>query len=254
MKIILTILTILFVILPLIGIVLLIRYVIKKSKADQPKHVLEKEKSVLIEKVRANKRKLIPWKPEYIEVLSNNIDFNYRKSFTRKFNGTIKTIDNKNLIAFRRLDRGQFKVTSRIFAIGSDFEIYFELKGNEIQIYFNNKSIGKLVNGIDIINSKARQIGIVSRNATDKPYYLINFNGEKIAYVIKNSDRRTFLRNPFYDFYPTSTMDRDPFIDNEVAKLTTLTKLYRDLNDEEYKWILSLIVFEAAYYGIDFLQ
>ena len=255
MKILFLMLIILFIIIPLTGMFLLIRFIINKSKANQPPPVLEKEKNTLIAKVRSKKSKLTQWKPEFIEELSNRLNFNYTKSFTRKFNGTIQSLVGENLIAFRRLDRGQFKLTSRILAISSDFEIFFEQKENEIAINFNDQYIGKIVDNNALVDKTGKQIGTVNRNQNTKDYYFITINDDQLAYVIKNSDRRTFLRNPFYDFQPSSIIERDPFLDNdELSKLTKMVKLYHELDNEEYKWVVSLIIFEIIYYGIDFLQ
>ncbi|WP_452224761.1 hypothetical protein [Lacinutrix chionoecetis] len=257
MKTLLLILTILFVVIPLTGFILLIRWVIKKSKADQPPAVLEKEKNQLIAKVRSKKSSLTPWKPEFIEEISNTIDFNYSKSFTRRFNGVIQTLNGDKIIAFRRLDRGQFKVTSRIFVAGSNFEIFYDLKDNEMKIYFNSTYLGKMINHSTLLNTAEKPIGTVSRNQDNKDYYLITLHDDQLAYVVKNTDRRTFLRNPFYDFRPSNALEVDAFIDNEEAtKLTKLAKLYHELDkdSDDYKWALALITFEAVYYGIDFLQ
>ncbi|WP_422104357.1 hypothetical protein [Winogradskyella sp.] len=247
-----TILTIVFVVIPVVGIVLLIRYVIKKSKADQPKHILEKEKNELLTKARSKKSKLIDWRRDDLENLSNDLDFNYSKGFTMRFNGTINSLNGERLIAFRRLDRGNFNTTSKIVAISKSFEIYFSQKQNEVAIYFDSKYLGKLIND-DIIDHNQETIGKLNRNRSNKDYYIIELNQEQIAFVIKNSERRTLLRNPFFDFRPSNALEVEPFDENPVSISNTL-RLYRELNDYEYHWILSLAIYEIIYYGIDFTQ
>ena len=247
------ILTVLGFTIPIIGIVLFIRYIIKKSKSDQPAHVLKKEQDEMVLKVRSKQKNLVEWKSEYLENISNLVDFNYRKGFTRRFNGYIKTLDGEKLIAFRRLDRGNFKTTSKIIALTKDFEIAFSQKQEEVSIHFNSQYLGKLVNRNTILNDKNERIGKLKGRDNNERHYIIEMNNEKLAYVIKNSDRRLFLRNPFYDFQPTNILEVEPWEDNEVS-ITKMLKLYRELNEQEYNWILALVVYEVIYYGIDFTQ
>ena len=98
---------------------------IKKSRAKQPAHVLEKEKNELIAKTRTKQKNLISWESDSLEMISNYMDHTYSKGFTHRFNGYIKTMNGEKLIAFRRLDRGNFNTTSKIIAVGSNFEVYF---------------------------------------------------------------------------------------------------------------------------------
>ena len=247
-----SILTIIFVIIPVTAVALLIRYVIKKSKTAQPKEVLEKEKAELIAKARSKKETLISWQSSYLEQLSNDLDYTYSKGFTMRFNGIIKSLEDEKLIAFRRLDRGNFKTTAKIVAVASSFEIYLSQEQNEVAVYHNSKYLGKLVND-SILNHEHQEIGRLNRNLNDKPYYIIQLHGEQLAYIIKNSDRRTVLRNPFFDFHPSSALEAEPFDDNAVSISNTL-RLYRELSDYEYQWILALALYEIIYYGIDFTQ
>ena len=122
----------------------------------------------------------------------------------------------------------------------------------EVSIYFDSKYLGKLIDGT-IINQNEQAIGKLNRRQSDKPYYIIQLGNEKLAYVIKNTERRTFLRNPFFDFHPDSPLEVEPFDDNPVTMSDAL-RLYRDLSDYEYQWILALTIYEIIYYGIDFTQ
>lgn len=247
-----TILTIIFVVIPVVGVILMIRYVIKKSKADQPKHVLEKEKNELITKARSKKGNLKDWERKDLERLSNDLDFNYSKGFTMRFNGYVKSLDGDKLISFRRLDRGNFNTTTKIIAISNNFEIYFSQKQNEVSVFFDSEYLGKFINDT-IFDHNQKPIGKLNRNLTNDVYYIIELDKDKLAYVIKNTERRTFLKNPFFEYRPTSALEVDPFDENEVFIHNTL-KLYRVLNDYEYNWILALAIYEIVYYGIDFTR
>ncbi|NRB61306.1 MAG: hypothetical protein HRU50_15395 [Winogradskyella sp.] len=247
-----TILTILFVVLPTIGIVLLIRYVIKKSKADQPKHVLEKEQHDMLAKARSKKHKLSQWQKQSIEEISNDLNFNYVKGFTRRFNGYIKSLNGESLLYFRRLDRGQFKTTSKIIAIASNFEIFYSQTQEEISVYVNEAFFGKISPG-KIFNSKQELIGTHNRMTSGKPYYEVVLNDQRIAYVLKNTERRTLLKNPFHDARPSNPLEVDVFEQNPVS-INEMIQLCKAPDDYEYHWLRCIVIYEIIYYGIDFLQ
>ena len=247
------ILSFLFIAIPVIGIVLLLRYVIKKSRSEQPDHVLAKEKKELISKARSKKKNLTKWHSDDIENISNNLDFNFSKGFTRKFNGYIKTLDSERIVSFRKIDRGALNLTSRILAVTSDFEIYYGQSKNEILIEFNGSYLGKIVNNTNLINDANQSIGSFNRNQSTSGFYVVQFNNEKLAYVVKNSDRRTFVRNPFHDFHSENPIEKEIVWERDV-KYSNLMKLYRKPNEKEYNWILAIVIYEAIYYGIDFTQ
>lgn len=182
--------------------------------------------------------------------LSNKLDFDYSKFFTGKFNGYINSLEGDKLIAFRRLDRGYLSKVSRIVAIGSDFEIFLSRKQNEVSIYFDRVYIGKLIHN-NMVDQNNKTIGKLNRNQNDKPYYEIRFNEEKLAYVTKNTERRTKLTNRLFDQYRSAPYNREPFHDNPVS-ISNMVKLCREPNDYEYQWILALAIYEIVYYRIDF--
>ena len=246
----------LFFVIPITGKILLIRYIIKKSSINQPADAFEKEKNEMILKARAERNKLVNWKKEYIEKLTNDLDFNHMSSIVRKFNGFIYSLDGERLVAFRRIDRGNSNITSKIIAIANNIEIFFSQKQNEVLIYLNSEYLGKLIHHSDnvlILNHQNNTIGKLSERDNEKEHYTIEMNNEKIAYVMKNSERRTILRNIFYEPYSTYALEKDPLIKNPVSKTTILT-LHRELNEIEYDWVLSIAIYEIIYFGIDFTQ
>lgn len=247
------ILLFLFIAIPIVGIVLLLRYVIKKSRSEQPVKILENEKKELIAKARSKKKNLIKWESTYIEKISNYFEYNYSKSLTRKFNGYIKTLDNDPIISFRRIDRGALNFTSRIIAVTSDFEIYYNQAGNEISIEFEGKYLGKIINNSYLIDDRNQKIGSFNRNQSSSDFYIVEIHNEELAFVVKNSDRRTFIKNPFYNFNPKRPIEEGTVWERDV-KYSNLMKLYRTPNQNEYNWITAITVYEAIHYGIDFTQ
>ncbi|WP_440121778.1 hypothetical protein [Tenacibaculum sp. Ill] len=253
LKIIFVILSLLFIAIPVIGVVFLLRYIIKKSRSEQPTHILAKEKKELNSKTHSKKKHLIKWQSDYIENISNNLDYNFSKGFTRKFNGYIKTLENERIVSFRRIDRGALNLTSRILAVTSDSEIYYNQSGNEILIEFNGLYLGKILNNTNLIDHTNQNIGFFNRNRSTSDFYTIQINDKKIAYVVKNSDRRTFVRNPFHEYHSESSIKKDTIWEKDV-KYSNLMKLYKEPSENEYNWVLAIIIYEAIYYGIDFTQ
>ena len=254
MKIIATLFFILFflvILILVVGVALLLRVVIKKSRSEQPAHILAKEKAELISKARSTKQNLNKWQSDDIVKISNNLDYNFSKGFTRKFNGYIKTFNNDRIISFRRIDRGAMNLTSRIMAVTSDHEIYFDLSNNEVSIEFNGSYLGKIVHNIILIDNTNQKIGSFNRNQSGLDYYIVRINDENLAYVVKNSDRRTFIKNQFHKFYPTNILEA-PLVWKQDVKHSTLMKFYKKPNEKEYNWILAIVAYEAIYYGIEF--
>lgn len=252
-SILLGILTLFFVILPIIGMVFLIRYVIKKSSSKQPPQVLANEKQELIAKTRSKKSELVQWQPAMLEKISNNIDYNYSKGITRKFNGFIKTLQNEPIIAFRKIDRGAMDFTSRIMAITSAHELYFNQSNQEITIEVNGAYLGKMVNKAHILDQNNQPIGSFTRNESQANYYTVTLYNQELAYVVKNSDRRTLVKNPFHKAHAESSYQKEVYFEQDVS-YANLLKLNRQPNDKEYQWILAIVVYEAIFYGIDFTR
>ena len=251
---------IIFFLLPIIFIAVTIKfifYVIKKSNANQPLSVLNDEKNELFIKATENKSKLITWEINDLEKISNYVDYIYIKGITRKFNGFIHTLESDKIISFRRIDRGWLNnVTSRICAISSHSEFYFDQVNNETRIHFNGTYIGKLVNNSNLFNSENQQIGTIDRGQTNSPIYNVHLHQEKVAEIAKNTDRRIFVSNRFYKAPGDGRrfdFEKSRFEEQEVNNYQ-MVKLFKNLNEEEKQWISSLTIFETIYYGIDFMR
>lgn len=244
---------IIFIVIPFTGVALLIIYVIKKAKAKKSNEFLNNEKNEMFLKVRSNKNNLKNWQSTDAENISNFLEFNYLKGISRKFNGYIKSLNNERLISFRRIDRGALKVTTRIVAISSNFEIHYEQVEDELLIEFDGIYFGKIVNNNNIIDQNGKTIGSFNRNQNAADNYIVQINGSNLAFVVKNSDRRTFIKNPFYEFNPAHSYEKE-LLWNRDIDYSNLMKFYRQSQGNEYNWILAIVIFEAVNYGINFTQ
>lgn len=236
----------------IIGIALLIRYVIKKGKANQPTHVLEKEKNELFYKARAKKGNLIPWKSEHLDQISNNLDFNYVQGITRKFNGYIKTLQGERLLAFRRIDRGNMVYTSRFIALSNDFELYFSQQQEDVEIHLNSEYYGKILNQHKIVDRHDQVIGSFDRNQTREPFYAVHIDNKHCADIVKNSERRNIIPNRLPNSIRESHLYGHDVAHSNDTITHELVGLNGELNSKEYTWVLVLTLYEAIFYGIDF--
>ena len=158
------------------------------------------------------------------------------------------------IIAFRRLDRGHNNTYSKIVATTSKELFYFDLLDKTISIYKNNHLLGKIEGFKFLKNATGLDVGQLLPHENNSSLYRINFKGENVAQMIKNTDRRTFISNPFYDIHPTNALEVNAFYEQDVNIENALLFIEKPLKDDQYDWLLALAIFESVYYGIDFLQ
>lgn len=232
--------TFLFIILPGVILFFLIRFFIKKSSPNQSTEVLKSRKDNMLEKINKSKKKLVPWQAEHLGKISNKISYNYVRGFARTFNGSVNSSDNELIFVFRRVDRGM-SIDTKIMAATSHLNFYFEISAAINKIYINDIHFGTIKNNTTIINASGIPFGTMDRDQSQAAIYSIKAKYYTIAKVIKNSDRRAFYKE-------TS----NSFVEQDVIYNNSLVNPVRELNDEEYKWVLAIAIFESVFYGIDF--
>lgn len=209
---------------------------------------LRNEKVQMEEKVSALKKDIISWKNDSVQNVTNGMDYSFVRSFTNKLTGVINSNEGIPIIAFQRIDRGIF-VNSRILASSTDFKIYCEFKNEEKIFYFNDVYLGKIVKHFDILDASNNKIGRCNRK-TSQPSFTVDFRFGKAAEILKNSDRKFMVQRRYRkrNQWESEMVFRDlPLPTNLILSLNT--------NDpEELKWIISLTVFEAVYYGFSFVS
>lgn len=230
--------------------VLFIRLVINKSKSRNDPEFLQKQKDGMLSKINKSKNKLIPWNKKYLKEFSNKINYNYSKGFAKRFNGTVTSNEGEPILTFRRIDRG-FSVDSKIMATTSADNFYLVVSPKENKIYINDIYFGKIVNNSTLINASDIPFGTMNRDKTQSGIYSIKTQNDILAKVIKNSDRRMFLQDPI-NRLSDNPVEQYMFEEQDVSYHNSLIHPLRELNDEEYKWVLAIAIFELVYYGIDF--
>lgn len=240
-------------IIPLLGTGVLLGYVLRNLFQKRTSEFLQNEKLEMEQKVNKLKEKLESWKNFTPYDITNHMTYFFRKSMSNKLTGYIYSQNDSSIIAFQRIDRGIY-TNSRIVACSTDFKIYYEYAHNEILVFYDDVYFGKIINGTTITNSLHVPIGICNRNNPhNKHNYSIEFGSDTVAELIKNSDRKNFVKNPFYK-RPNSPykFERDQLNYREASSPNSLVTMIETTNPEEIKWINIIGIFECIYYGFDF--
>ena len=209
---------------------------------------LQNEKLQMEEKVKKLKKDILNWKSDSLKNVTNGMDYSFVRSMTNKLTGVLNSNDGTPIIAFQRVDRGIF-VNSRILASSTDFKIYCEFKNEEKIFYFNDVYLGKIVKHFDILDSSNNKIGRCNRK-TSQPSFTVDFRFGKAAEILKNSDRKFMVQRR----YRKRNQWESEMVFRDLPPPTNLILSLNTTDPEELKWVISLTVFEAVYYGFSFVS
>jgi hypothetical protein len=239
--------------IPFLGTGILFGYVLKNSLQKKSPEFLEKEKLEMEVKVSSIMSELEPWKKFSVADITNNLQYSFRKWMANVITGKMLSRDGSPVMVFQRIDRGIY-VDSRTIARSTDFKIYFEYKGNENLIYFNDKYFGKIINNCEVVNSLHERVAVYYRKMIDEQgMFTVEFTSKNKYKLAANYDRKVFVTNPFYD-RPSSPIPikrrlkvyRDPGPSFSLVEPI-------DIDDpNEKNWVIVIAVFEAIYFGFDF--
>ncbi|MCR6639525.1 MAG: hypothetical protein NVV82_11230 [Sporocytophaga sp.] len=201
-------------------------------------------------KVNKLKESLDAWNEYGIGSLSSTINYYYVKSVTNKASGHILSNDNSPIVAFQRIER-VLSANCRILAATTDFEIYYEKKGQAIMIHYNDQYLGQIMYQMEIMDSNNNYIGEVDlrRGAGEQS---IVINKKEVAILRKASDMSFFKKNPFYKD-ERRVSDRNPmFIDVDPGAPHQRVLVSMDATEEDIKWVTVISIFESIYSGLNF--
>jgi len=229
------------------GFIVLVLFVVHQLTKKSPEF-LQKEKVQMQEKVNILKKDIIDWKPDSLKNVTNGMDYSFVKSMSSALTGVINSNEGLPIIAFQRIDRGIF-VNSRILANSTDFKVYCEFKNEEKIFFFNDAYLGKIANHFDILDAANNKIGRCNRK-NSQASFKIEFRFGIAAEIRKNSDRKNLVQRRYRkrDEWKSRLEFRD------VPSPTNLILSLNTTDEEELKWIISLTIFEAVYYGFSFVS
>lgn len=235
------------------GFIVLILFGVHQATKKSPEF-LQHEKVKMEEKVTILKKDIITWKQDSLKDVSNGIDYSFVKSMSSVLTGVINSIDGSPIIAFQRIDRGIF-VNSRILAASTDFKVYCEFKNEEKLFFFNDIYLGKIMGNLDILDASNNKIGRCDRNnSKNQTSFKLEFRFGEAAEIKKNSDRKTMVNKTYYRPNDSGSNWKSKLVYREVEAPSALIKSLNTTNEEELKWIISVTIFEAVYYGFSFVS
>lgn len=231
------------------GFIALVLYVVHQATKKSPEF-LKQEKVEMEEKVNVLKKDISNWTYDSLKEITNDIEYSYVKSMSSKLTGVINSNNGLPIVAFQRIDRGFF-VNSRILASSTNFKIYCEFKNEEKLFFFNDIYIGKIVNQFDILDATNNQIGKCNRNSSqNQTSFTLTFRSGEIAEIWKNEDRKKIGQ----ERYRKGDHWKSRMVFREIADPSLIIKSINTTDQEELKWIISLTIFEATYYGFSFVS
>jgi hypothetical protein len=239
--------------IPIVIIIIVMIRVIKKSTQKPDANTVKQQRSQMFAKIKQKQASLIPWQANLIGKISNKTDYSFVKGIYQKFNGYILSSNSERLIAFRRIDHG-LSIDTKITAATSDQIFYFVTDSEETLIYINGKALGRLKTNGRILNKTDVEIGQINRNATAAPVYNLIMNGTELALIVKNTDRRSFVKNPFHDIHSISGIEKAAIWQKDPNFLNSMVHPIREGTALENDWILALTILELVTFGIDFTR
>jgi len=239
--------------IPFIGTGVLFGYVLKNSLQKKSPEFLEKEKMEMEAKVSSMMSELEPWKRFAVSDITNNLNYSFRKWMSNTMTGKMLSRDGSPIMAFQRIDRGIY-IDSRIIARSTDFKIYYEYKGNENLVYFNDKYIGKIINNCEVVNSLHERVAVYYRKMIDdNGMFTVEFTSKNKFKIAANDDRKLFVTNPLYE-RPNSPIpiERKRKVYRDPGPTFSLVSPADFENIDEKNWVIIIAVFEAIYFGFEF--
>jgi hypothetical protein len=239
--------------IPFLGTGILFGYVLKNSLQKKSPEFLEKEKIEMEAKVTSMMSELSPWKKFAVSDITNNLNYSFKKWMSNVITGKMLSRDGSPIIAFQRIDRGIY-IDSRIIARSTDFKIYYEYKGNENLVYFNDKYLGKIINNCEIVNSLHERVAVYYRKMIDENgMFTVEFTSLNKFKIASNSDRKPFVNNPFYE-RPNSPIPikRKVRVYRDPGPTFSLVSPADFENIDEENWVVVIAIFEAIYFGFEF--
>lgn len=229
--------------------ILLIVWVFKRSTRTLSSAEEHSEKQKLLNDVQARQQSLSPiTSPEDI---SNNIELNYKKSFTISSSGIIKSVSGQPVLAYSGVQRG-IKVNERIAIAGSNFTFFIEVYKQDMTVSFNGQLIGYVDASKRILNTSKTAIGMF----TEREGYYELAMGHRDRIVARIPRSRDVRRGHWVTRRSTSSiMNRqyvrrlNPDLMNPGMRMVQITD--SSITDEESAWLVALTVYEIMHSALE---
>ena len=165
------------------GMITLIVFIVRKSTKKRTGTELSSEKQQMLQKVIGKRAHLTSWNNESIDQISNTMQYNFMKGFSRTFNGTILSSDRRPVISYRMVDRG-WGMDCRIAASTTNHLYFIEGKDGVLRFEHNNKLIGRIDDQHNILDEEGNRWGHVDPEP-ESDSFAVYRDDEKLADILK---------------------------------------------------------------------
>ncbi|WP_298520366.1 hypothetical protein [uncultured Kordia sp.] len=218
--------------------IVLIAFVLKKSKDVKTQEFLENERTELRQNLLKKRKKLLSYKAELYLQITDAMTFTRTTAVTNeKISGLLYNKQQKPIIAFERVERSM-NTTGQLIAMTKKQEFVYEFQGMHIKLFCDDILLGTWDKSGILYDANKKRFGQFKRTAatTDTQFPLI-LNNRQIASIKKA---------PLYDGITSSSVTQVFDELNFGASLLTLDDIP---NPTEENWLLALTIFEITFYG-----
>lgn len=218
--------------------IVLISFVLKKSKDVKTQEFLEEELKKLRQDVLKKRKKLLAYKDELYLQITNAMTFE-RLADVRSIQttGFLYNKHQKPIVAFERVERGM-NTKGQLIAVTKKQEFVYEFLGSDITLFCDDTLLGSWDKSGILYDADKKQIGHAKRSVNEKNEYVL---------VINKRDVASIKTAPLYDTIENTSSVAHIF--EELNFGTSLLALNDSPSLNEEKWLLPLLIFEMAFYG-----
>ncbi|AXG71421.1 hypothetical protein KORDIASMS9_03678 [Kordia sp. SMS9] len=215
--------------------IVLIAFVMKKSKDVKNDAFLETARKEMLQRILKKRKKLVPHKADFYLQITDAMTFERTAAVTNsKISGFLYNTHQKPIVAFERVDRG-LNAKGQLVAVTKKHEFVYEFLGETITVFFDNSLLGSWNQSGKIFNADQKGIG------------QLKFSEDSKTLVLNDRTVATILKAPLYD--TISNTNDVSYIFEELTLGTSLLSLHEKPTVKEEKWLTALAIFEITFYG-----
>lgn len=242
------IITILIMIGFVVGMVFLIRWVIKKSNGNKSPEHTQNEQQQMLARVDYMKKSLVPWGDRSYTDISSYMTAQFSKGFARRLIGTVYSTDKQPIMAFSRIERGM-KSDGYFFVGATNFNLACEVVDDHINVNLNNESLGRISSSGEITDHHGNFLG------TAKHPTKISISSGSLRYRFGESTYDVVLQGkllakvyvaPNYADFDHGSFSHN-FNENAIGQ--PIMKLLDTPTPQQEKWLLAIAVLEIVHHG-----
>jgi len=215
--------------------IVLIAFVMKKSKDVKNEALLEAERKEMLQNVLKKRKKLVSHTTDFYLHITNAMTFQRTVAVTNmKVSGLVYNANRKPIVAFERMERSM-NAKVQLVAVTKKQKFVYECKGFEITLFCDGDLLGFWDKKGTLYDADKKTIGQFKRAQATNSVIL---NGKTIA---------TIEKAPIY------TTNNDVSDVSEVFDDMSYGSPLLTLNDTPTKtetiWLTALAIFEITFFG-----